>query len=100
MPSVKIRGTANEQDIITHRLDGVDTRLDGIDKRLDGMDTRLDGMDTRLDGMDTRLDGIDKRLHEKSVVLARLDTKMNIVMGILGAAGAGACFLLIRLLLA
>lgn len=49
-------------EVLTGRMDGIDTRLDGIDTRLDGIDIRLDGIDTRLDGIDTRLDSIELRL--------------------------------------
>ena len=49
--------------------------------------------------MDRRLDSLDSKVDTQAILLARLDTKMNIIMGIFGVAGAGASFLLIRLLL-
>ena len=63
------------------------------------MDQRLDAIDRRLDAMDQRLDALHSKIDTQAILLARLDTKMNIIMGMLGAAGAGASFLLIRLLL-
>ena len=55
--------------------------------------------DQRFDAIDQRLDAIDSKVDTQAILLARLDTKMNITMGMLGVAAAGASFLLIRLLL-
>ena len=92
MPSPALPDGASESSLIVHRLNAMDQRLDGMDQRLDGMDKRLDGMDKRLDRVETTLGGL-------SVSVGKTDTKINIVLGILGAIGSGASFLLIRLLL-
>ena len=63
------------------------------------IDQRFDAIDRRLDAMDQRLDALDSKVDTQAILLARLDTKMNIIMGMLGVAGAGASFLLLRLLL-
>ena len=89
---------ANDSSLIAHRLNATDQRLDTIDQRLDAVDQRLDAMDQRLAAMDGRIGQLDSRVGALAVLVARMDTKINIVMGILGAIGAGASFLLIRLL--
>ena len=92
MGSSVIPGSAKEHSLTDHRVDAIDQRFDAIDRRLDAMEQRLDAMEQRLDALDSKVD-------TQAILLARLDTKMNIIMGILGVAGAGASFLLIRLLL-
>ena len=106
MPSPAMPDSASESSLVVHRLDSMDQRLDGMDQRLDSMDQRLDSMDQRLDSMDQRLDRVDGRLDRVEATLGGLcvsagktDTKINIVLGMLGAIGSGASFLLIRLLL-
>ena len=84
MESTSIRGSANRQDLITHRLDATVQRLDAVDERLLEMNEQLHKLGSKFD--------------EHSIVLAKLDTKMNIVLGILGTAGVGASVLLVRLL--
>ena len=78
MGSSAIPDSAKEHSLTDHRFDAIDRRLDAIDQRLDALDSRVD---------------------TQAILLARLDTKMNIIMGMLGVAAAGASFLLIRLLL-
>ena len=85
MGSSVIPGSANEHSLMDQRLDTMDQRLDAIDQRLAQMTGRLDQLDAKVDG--------------NAILLAKLDTKMNIVMGMLGAAGASAFFLLVRMLL-
>ena len=92
MGSSAIPGSAKEHSLTDHRFDAIDQRFDAMDQRLDAIDRRLDAMDQRLDALDSKVD-------TQAILLARLDTKMNITMGILGVAAAGASFLLIRLLL-
>ena len=83
MGSSVIPGSAKEHSLTDHRVDAIDQRFDAIDRRLDAMEQRLDALDSKVD--------------TQAILLARLDTKMNIIMGMLGVAGAS--FLLIRLLL-
>ena len=83
MGSSVIPGSAKEHSLTDHRVDAIDQRFDAIDRRFDAMDRRLDAIDSKVD--------------TQTILLARLDTKMNITMGMLGVAGAS--FLLIRLLL-
>ena len=97
MGSSVIPGSAKEHSLTDHRVDAIDQRFDAIDRRFDAMDRRLDAIDRRLDAMDQRLDALDSKVDTQTILLARLDTKMNITMGMLGVAGAS--FLLIRLLL-
>ena len=78
MGSSAIPDSAKEHSLTDHRLDAIDRRFDAIDQRFDALDSKID---------------------TQAILLARLDTKMNIIMGMLGVAGAGASFLLIRLLL-
>ena len=78
MGSSAIPGSAKEHSLTDQRFDAIDRRLDAIDQRLDALDSKVD---------------------TQAILLARLDTKMNITMGMLGVAAAGASFLLIRLLL-
>ena len=85
MGSSVIPGSAKEHSLTDHRVDAIDQRFDAIDRRLDAMEQRLDALDSKVD--------------TQAILLARLDTKMNITMGMLGVAGAGASFLLLRLLL-
>ena len=85
MGSSAIPGSAKEHSLTDQRFDAIDQRFDAIDQRLDAIDQRLDALDSKVDA--------------QAILLARLDTKMNIIMGMLGVAGAGASFLLIRLLL-
>ena len=99
MGSSAIPDSAKEHSLTDHRFDAIDQRFDAIDQRFDAIDRRLDAMEQRLDAMEQRLDALDSKVDTQAILLARLDTKMNIIMGILGAAGAGASFLLLRLLL-
>lgn len=52
----------------------------------------------RLNSLDERVGRLEESVSGLGITAARLDTKMNIVLGILGAIGSGATFLLIRLL--
>ncbi len=106
MGSSAIPGSAKEHsltdqrfDAIDQRFDAIDQRFDAIDRRFDAIDQRFDAIDRRLDAIDQRLDALDSKVDTQAILLARLDTKMNIIMGMLGVAAAGASFLLIRLLL-
>ena len=92
MGSSAIPGSAKEHSLTDQRFDAIDQRFDAIDQRFDAIDQRFDAIDQRLDAIDSKVDA-------QAILLARLDTKMNIIMGMLGVAGAGASFLLIRLLL-
>ena len=94
-----IPGSAKEYSLIEHRFDAIDQRFDAIDHRFDAIDQRFDVIDRRFDAIDQRVDALYSKGDAQAILLARLDTKMNIIMGILGMAGAGASFLLIRLLL-
>ena len=96
MGSSAIPDSAKEHSLTDHRFDAIDQRLDAIDRRFDAIDQRFDAIDRRLDAMEQRLDALDSKVDTQAILLARLDTKMNIIMGMLGA---GASFLLIRLLL-
>ena len=82
MGSSAIPDSAKEHSLTDQRLDAIDQRFDAIDQRLDAIDRRL-----------------DSKVDTQAILLARLDTKMNIIMGMLGVAAAGAFFLLLRLLL-
>ena len=97
MGSSAIPDSAKEHSLTDHRFDAIDQRFDAIDQRFDAIDRRLDAMEQRLDAMEQRLDALDSKVDTQAILLARLDTKMNIIMGILGVAAAS--FLLIRLLL-
>ena len=83
MGSSAVPDSAKEHSLTDHRFDAIDQRLDAIDQRFDAIDQRLDAIESKID--------------TQAILLARLDTKMNIIMGMLGVAGAS--FLLIRLLL-
>ena len=92
MGSSVIPGSAKENSLTDQRFDAIDQLFDAIDQRFDAIDRRLDAMEQRLDALDSKVD-------TQAILLAKLDTKMNITMGMLGVAGAGASFLLLRLLL-
>ena len=106
MGSSTIPDSAKEHSLTDHRFDAIDQRFDAIDRRFDAIDQRFEAIDQRfeainrhLDAMEQRLDALDSKVDTQAILLARLDTKMNITMGMLGVAGAGAFFLLLRLLL-
>ena len=75
----------NENSLIVHRLEEIDERFDRLELRLDKLEERLGQLEATVGAL--------------AVAVAKMDTKINIVMGILGAAGAGVFFLLFRLLL-
>ncbi len=78
MPSPAMPDGASESSLIVHRLNAMDQRIERMDERLDRVETTLGGL---------------------CVSVGKTDTKINIVLGILGAIGSGASFLLVRLLM-
>ena len=78
MASTATPDGASESSLIVHRLNAMEQRLDSMDEQQDQFGATLGGL---------------------SVSVGKIDTKINVVLGILGAIGSGASFLLIRLLL-
>ena len=60
---------------------------------------RLTGMDERIGRVVGRVSSLEDAVRNLKVAVGKIDTKMNILLGILGAIGSGASFLFIRLLL-
>ena len=60
---------------------------------------RLNATEQRLDNMGERPDQLEATLGGLRVSVGKIDTRINVVLGIHGAIGSGASFLLIRLLL-
>lgn len=66
--------------------------------RLTGMHERIGRVEVRVSGLEKAVGALDQTIANLKIAVGKIDTKMNIVLGTLGAIGSGASFLLIRLL--